>query len=129
VSAILYDTLGPIGRRRVAIGSAVAIAGLAVVGGLAVIRLVDAGQFQWQKWSPILNPADAQFATLWRFLAGGALHTLEAAAFAYPAMVILSITYGFLQNVGFPQVNWMFAGVDLMILYGLGQLLSWWRYR
>jgi len=54
---------------------------------------------------------------------------LEAAAFAYPAMVILSITYGFLQNVGFPQVNWMFAGVDLMILFGLGQLLSWWRYR
>ena len=54
---------------------------------------------------------------------------LEAAAFAYPAMVILSITYGFLQNVGFPQVNWMFAGVDLIILYGLGQLMSWWRYR
>ena len=54
---------------------------------------------------------------------------LEAAAFAYPAMVILSITYGFLQNVGFPQVNWMFAGVDLIILYGLGQLVSWWRYR
>jgi len=44
-------------------------------------------------------------------------------------MVILTITYGFLQNVGFPQVNWMFAGVDLIILYGLGQLMSWWRYR
>jgi len=54
---------------------------------------------------------------------------LEAAAFAYPAMVILSITYGFLQNVGFPAVNWMFVGVDLIILYGLGQLVAWWRYR
>ena len=54
---------------------------------------------------------------------------LEAAAFAYPAMVILSITYGFLQNVGFPAVNWMFVGVDLIILYGLGQLAAWWRYR
>ena len=57
MSAILYDTLGPVGRRRVAVGSAVAIAGLAVVGGLAVIRLVDAGQFEGRKWSPIFNPA------------------------------------------------------------------------
>ena len=111
MSAILYDTLGPIGRRRVAIGSAVAIAGLAVVGGLAVIRLVDAGQFQWQKWSPILNPADAQFATLWRFLAGGALHTLEAAAFAMAFSLAIGTVLASARVVAKPWYRWLLVSV------------------
>jgi hypothetical protein len=54
---------------------------------------------------------------------------LEAAAFAYPTMVVGSIAYGFLQNVGFPHVNWMFVGVFLMALFGVGRVLSWWKYR
>jgi hypothetical protein len=54
---------------------------------------------------------------------------LEAGAFAYPTMIILSITYGFLQNVGFPDVNWMFVGVWMFILFMLGQVLAWFRYR
>ncbi len=54
---------------------------------------------------------------------------LEAAAFAYPTMVVGSITYGFLQDVGFPAVNWMFVGVFLMALFGVGRVLSWLKYR
>ena len=54
---------------------------------------------------------------------------LEAGAFAYPAMIVLSITYGFLQNVGMPAVNWMYVGVSMFLLFGLGQILSWLRYR
>lgn len=54
---------------------------------------------------------------------------LEAGAFAYPAMIILSITYGFMQNVGFPAVNWMYVGVAMFLLFGVGQLLAWYRYR
>jgi hypothetical protein len=53
---------------------------------------------------------------------------LEAAAFAYPTMVVGSIAYGFLQNVGFPNVNWMFVGVFLMALFGVGRAVSWWKY-
>jgi hypothetical protein len=52
----------------------------------------------------------------------------EAATFAYSTMIVGSITYGFLQNVGFPQVNWMFVGVLLMALFGVGRLLFWWKY-
>ncbi len=44
-------------------------------------------------------------------------------------MVVGSIAYGFLQNVGFPHVNWMFVGVFLMALFGVGRVLSWWKYR
>ena len=54
---------------------------------------------------------------------------LEAGAFAYPAMIVLSITYGFLQNVGFPHVNWMYVGVAMFLLFGAGQILAWFRYR
>jgi hypothetical protein len=54
---------------------------------------------------------------------------LEAGAFAYPAMIVLSITYGFLQNVGLPAVNWMYVGVSMFLLFGLGQMLAWFRYR
>ena len=43
---------------------------------------------------------------------------LEAGAFAYPAMIVLSITYGFLQNVGMPAVNWMYVGVSMFLLFG-----------
>ena len=54
---------------------------------------------------------------------------LEAGAFAYPAMIVLSITYGFLQNVGMPAVNWMYVGVSMFLLFGLGQILAWLKYR
>ena len=54
---------------------------------------------------------------------------LEAGAFAYPAMIVLSITYGFLQNVGLPAVNWMYVGVAMFFLFGVGQALAWLRYR
>jgi hypothetical protein len=52
----------------------------------------------------------------------------EAATFAYSTMAVGSIAYGFLQNVGFPQVNWMFVGVLLLALFGVGRLLFWWKY-
>ena len=54
---------------------------------------------------------------------------LEAGAFAYPAMIVLSITYGFLQNVGLPAVNWMYVGVAMFFLFWVGQALAWLRYR
>jgi hypothetical protein len=54
---------------------------------------------------------------------------LEAGALAYPAMIVLSITYGFLQNVGFPHVNWMYVGVAMFLLFGAGQIVAWLRYR
>src|SRR5262245_1533329 len=54
---------------------------------------------------------------------------LEAGAFAYPTMIVLSITYGFLQNVGMPALNWMYVGVCMFLLFALGQMLAWLRYR
>ncbi len=54
---------------------------------------------------------------------------LETLAFAYPTMVVGSITYGFLEHAGFAQPNWMFVGVCMFALFAVGQVLTWWRYR
>jgi hypothetical protein len=54
---------------------------------------------------------------------------LEVLAFAYPTMVVGSISYGFLQWAGLPAVNWMYVGVCMMILFLLGRIVWWWRYR
>ena len=54
---------------------------------------------------------------------------LEVLAFAYPTMLIGSISYGFLEHAGFLQPNWMYVGVCMFALHGVGQIVTWLRYR
>ena len=54
---------------------------------------------------------------------------LEVLAFAYPTMLIGSISVGFLEHAGLPQANWIYVGVCMFALLGVGQLITWWRYR
>jgi hypothetical protein len=54
---------------------------------------------------------------------------LEALGFSFGATAILTFTYGFLQNVGFSDLNWTWV-VPLMIgLWGIGQIVAGRRYR
>jgi hypothetical protein len=54
---------------------------------------------------------------------------LEVLAFAYPAVIVGTITYGFLERAGFAQPNLMFVGVWMFALLGLGRVVAWWHYR
>ena len=54
---------------------------------------------------------------------------LEALDFAFCATVLLSISYGFLENIGFPSVNWMFVGCGMVGLWGIGVAIASMRYR
>jgi hypothetical protein len=54
---------------------------------------------------------------------------LEVLAVAYPAVIVVTITYGFLERAGFAQPNLMFVGIWMYALFGVGRLISWWRYR
>ena len=54
---------------------------------------------------------------------------LEAIIIAYLATVILCVSYGFLENVGFPSFNTMWVGVAMIGLWGIGQLLANRKYR
>ena len=53
---------------------------------------------------------------------------LEALVFAFCTTVLLSISYGFLENVGFPRVNWMWVGVGMIGLWGIGGAIARMRY-
>lgn len=54
---------------------------------------------------------------------------LEALVFAFCATMFLSISYGFLENVGFPSVNWMWVGFSMVALWGIGGAIASMRYR
>jgi glutamate transport system permease protein len=90
MSATLYDAVGPRGRRRIALGSAVGVLAIAAVLGLAAARLVSRGAFDAELWRVLTQ------GNLWRLIGRGLLATLEAAAIA----MALSMTAGALLAIG-----------------------------
>lgn len=54
---------------------------------------------------------------------------LEALGFAFAAAAVLTFTYGFLQTVGFPEINWMWVLPVMSALWGAGLLVTGRRYR
>ena len=87
---VLGDALGPRGRRRALVGSVVASAVLLGVVALALQRLSNTGQLQAAKWSLFAKPL------VIRFLLGGLVNTLRAAAVA----LILAVTIGTILALG-----------------------------
>ena len=56
MSAVLYDELGPRGRRRVRVASWVAYALLAVLAVVVLQKLADKGQLEGRRWANLGNP-------------------------------------------------------------------------
>ena len=54
---------------------------------------------------------------------------LEAVIISFLAAMMFCITYGFLENVGFPPFNTMFVGVGMAMFYAITRLLVQWKYR
>jgi glutamate transport system permease protein len=89
-ASLLADTLGPRGRRRVLVASVVSGVAIAALVAVAVMRLADRGQLDAAKWEPL---------TRWpvlRFLLGGLVNTLKAAAVA----MVLAIVVGAMLALG-----------------------------
>ncbi|MGZ4519842.1 MAG: amino acid ABC transporter permease [Mycobacteriaceae bacterium] len=93
-SAVLFDVPGPSTRRRVRIFSIVA--GLALVALLwwAALRLADQGQFVQEKWAPLFDPTNSDFADVWNLLGHGLLNTLKAAGLAIVLSLVLGTAIG-----------------------------------
>ena len=93
-SAVLFDAPGPVTRRRVRIFSVVA--GLAVLALLwwAGTRLADQGQFAQDKWAPLFDPSNSDFADVWDLIGKGLLNTLTAAALAIVLSLIIGTAIG-----------------------------------
>ena len=94
---VLADDLGPRGRRKVAIATVLSLVGLAFVVFVAVGRLNATGQLDAAKWKPLAD------LNVLRFLLGGLVNTLKAAA----AAAALALGLGLLLALGRLSRNWV----------------------
>lgn len=53
----------------------------------------------------------------------------EGLAFGFGGAGILTFSYGFLENVGFPHISWLFVFPLMIALWGIGVAIASWRYR
>ena len=81
-TSVLYDAPGPRSKRRILIGSI--IAGLALIGvvWLVAAKLDKQGQFEKEKWSPLVDPSDDSFNPVWKLIWEALQNTLQAAVLA-----------------------------------------------
>jgi hypothetical protein len=54
---------------------------------------------------------------------------LEGLAFSFASTGILTVSYGFLENIGFPHLGWLYIFPLMMVLWVIGGALASWRYR
>jgi glutamate transport system permease protein len=115
--AVLYDAVGPRGRRRILAGSVAGVLVIAAIVGVAVARMAAKGGFEADLWR-VLTRGDVQ-----RLLARGLLATLRTALLA----MVLSMLVGALLVVGrLSRRSWLaratggwvelFRGVPLLLL-------------
>jgi glutamate transport system permease protein len=108
--SLLYDELGPRGRRRVAVGTAITAVLLVLTAAEVLRRLAAAGQFEQRLWAPLLDPRDASFRALWAFLGGGLARTLQAAGLAVVISLLLGTLLAGLRVTAAPWYRWFVVG-------------------
>jgi glutamate transport system permease protein len=130
MSTVLYDTPGPIARRRTLIGGLIGGAVLLGLVALAMSQLASRGIFEAERWSIYYDPPrDQKASDVWKFLLiDGLGATLQAAVLAAVMAVILGVLLAMWRLADNPIVRYpgvvvveLFRGlpVALMMLFGL----------
>lgn len=114
---VIADALGPRGRRRVAIASAISAALLVGVLVVATRRLQAKGQLDWERWRPL-----TQWSVM-KFLLLGLVATLRAAAVGIVAALLLGGGFALMRLANTAPVRWFaaawvefFRGFPLLLL-------------
>lgn len=114
---VLADALGPRAKRRVLIVSVVTGVLLLGVLALALQRLADKGQLEWDKWQPFTDWSALEF------LLGGLVNTLKAASAGMALAIVLGAALALLRLSRTAPVRWFaaifvefFRGVPLILL-------------
>jgi glutamate transport system permease protein len=114
--AVLYDAVGPRGRRRILLGSIAGVVGVAAVVGVAVARLAAKGSFDPELWRVLTEGA------VQRLIGRGLVATLRAAVVA----MVLAMAVGAVLAVGrLSRRAWVarLAGAWVELFRGLPLLL------
>jgi glutamate transport system permease protein len=88
MTSVLYDEPGPVGRRRIWIGSVLSVVVLVGTLVIAVRRFADKGQFQSRRWQVVADSIS--------YLRGGLFVTLRMAVVA----VVLASLLGLVLSIG-----------------------------
>ncbi len=54
---------------------------------------------------------------------------LEALAFGFILAAVLTLTYGFLQNAGLPEISWIWVWPVMAVCWMVGTVSARWRYQ
>jgi glutamate transport system permease protein len=110
-ASVLYDAPGPRSRRRILVGSIVAGIGLIAVIALVGTKLDDQGQFEKDKWAPLLDPGDASFDQVWELMGDALVKTLQAAALAMVFSLIIGTLLAVSRITAAPWYRWGVVGL------------------
>jgi glutamate transport system permease protein len=116
MTAVLYDQLGPRGRRRVRVASLAAYVLLALLLLLALRRLADKGQLEGHRWAELGNPK------LLKFLLQGLWGNIKVAAVAMTLALVFGAVFALGRLSRVAAVRW-FCGTVVEFFRGLPQLL------
>lgn len=110
-TSVLYETPGPRAKRRARYASVVASLVLAALFGWVLYRLGVAGELDYAKWGPVVDPTNATFAPLWSLLGEGLVNTLLAAGWAILFSLVLGTVLALLRVTSAPWYRWLVVGV------------------
>lgn len=117
MTSALYDELGPRARRRVRIASAVSVLLITFVLYVAVRRLSNKGQLDWERWEPL-----TQWLVI-KFLLLGLWATVKAALVAMALAMVVGAGLALLRLSQTAPVRWLafawmefFRGFPLLLL-------------
>lgn len=116
MSSVLYDELGPRGRRRVRIASFASLVVLAMVVLLALGRLQDRGQLEARRWKTLTDPV------VLKFLYGGLWANVKAAAIAMALALVLATVLALARLSRARVLRWV-SGLFIETFRALPQIL------
>ena len=121
-STVLYDAPGPAARRRALVGSLIALVVFAGVLWYVYRRLDEQGQFEADKWAPLLDPGDPDFQDVWALLREGLINTLRAAVLAMSFSLVAGTVLAVVRITSLWWYRWfvvsfieVFRGIPIVI--------------
>ncbi|MGP4017280.1 amino acid ABC transporter permease [Saccharopolyspora sp. 5N708] len=110
-NAVLYETPGPVAKRRSLLASLGVGALLLAVIAWVLVQLGAQGQLTAEKWGPLLDPTNGTFVPLWNLLGQGLVATLTAAVLAMVFSLVIGTLLAITRVVSAPWYRWGVVGV------------------